>query len=163
MVETCGFFGTFIETRYGGYPVPVPPGDEKVAYDVHCFCGLIDSDGMACVLDQPQAERRAMFRSLRKLGMAKLVDFTKKAATALRRSGRSLHRKQDRSAISGLLRPFEDIYFKRLRTQAYSRLYRHIISSEAFIPYMLNCERMEKEGGNPFDPKEWTPEKLKDL
>jgi hypothetical protein len=161
--ETCTFFGTFIETRYSGYPVRVPPGDERTFYEAYCYCGLIDGDGMSCLLGQPISERRRMERSMGKLGLHKLVENVKRAAAALKKSGLSLGRKANRAALSALMRPFEDKYSNKLRENAYARLYRFIGSSRAFLPYALNCARMEKEGGNPFDPKEWTPEKMANL
>jgi hypothetical protein len=161
--ETCGFFCTFIETRYPGHPVPVPPGDERTFYQACGLCVLIDSDGMAGLLEQPVSERRAIFRSARKLGQHDLVENAKKAAAALRHSGLVRGRRRDHSAVSDLMRPFEDRYFGQLRGRAYARLYRFIASRKAFLPYALNCARMGKEGGNPFDPREWTAEKLRAL
>jgi hypothetical protein len=98
-----------------------------------------------------------------KLGLHKLIDNVKRAAAALKKSGLLLGRETDHAAISHLMRPFEDKYYNKLRENAYARLYRFIGSSRMFLPYALNCARMEKEGGNPFDPKEWTPEKLANL
>ena len=92
-----------------------------------------------------------------------LRENAKKATAALRKSGLSPGRKKDGQAISALMRPFEDKYHRRLRERAYARLYRFLASHKAFLPYALNCARIEKCGGNPFDPKEWTPEKLKTL
>jgi len=79
----------------------------------------------------------------------------------LRRAHLSLKRKADHQAIDEILKPFERTYFDRLRRGAYARMYQFIMASDAFIPYALNCQRMQKKGGNPFDPKEWTPEKMK--
>src|SRR6185503_7256658 len=80
--EACGFFCTFIETRYPGHPVPVPSGDEKTFYEACGFCLQIDSDGMAALLDQPASTRRAMEHSLGQLGLSKLVDLAARATEA---------------------------------------------------------------------------------
>jgi hypothetical protein len=160
--ETCTFFGTFVETRYDE-PKNIPVGDERLLYHVYCLCGMIDGDGMDCLLAQPESERRSLYRSARKLGLTKLVDNAHAATAALRRAGVSLKRKSDQEVIDEILKPFERMYFDRLRHGAYARMYRLISASDAFIPYALNCQRMQKEGGNPFDPKEWTPAKMKGL
>jgi hypothetical protein len=102
-----------------------------------------------------------MLRSARQLGLGKLADNAKSAAMTLRKSGLSLKRARDRSAISTLLRPFEQHYYDQLRQDAYKCLYDFFSSSEAFVPYVLNCQRMDRDGGNPFDPKEWRPPKFK--
>jgi hypothetical protein len=159
--ETCTWLGTFIETRYD--PEHIPAGDERLFYHVYCLCGMIDSDGMDCLLAQPEADRRALYRSARKLKLTKLVENAQAAAAALRRAGLSLKRKTDWQAISEILKPFERKHHKRLRRTAYARMNRLISSSDVFIPYALNCQRMQKDGGNPFNPKEWTPAKMKGL
>jgi len=161
LVETCTFFGTFIETRYD--PESIPAGDEKLLYDVYCLCGLIDSDGTDCLLAQPPAAKRAMYRSARKLGLTKLVKNAQDAQVALRQASLSLTRKADEEGISKILRRFERRYFDQLRRPAYARMCRLIGGSDAFIPYALNCQRMEREGGNPFNPREWAPDKMSSL
>jgi hypothetical protein len=159
--EVCSWFGTFIETRYN--PRKIPAGPERQFYHLHCFCGMIDSDGMACLLAQPEADRRGLYRSARILGLTKLVENAQAAATALRQSGLSLKREGDREAITEVLKPFEKRYYDQLRDTAFARMHRLLISCDVFIPYGLNCQRMEEDGGNPFDPKEWTPEKIRSL
>ena len=124
---------------------------------------MIDSDGMDCLLSQPATERRSLFRSARKLGLTKLVDHVQTAAIAVRKAGLSIKDKFDQRAIANVLKPFEKRYYDRLRRDAYERMYRLICGSDAFTPYALNCQRMQKDGGNPFDPKEWTPAKMKNL
>ena len=157
--ETCNFFGSFIETRHD--PRHIPPGDEKTVYGVHCFCGLIDSDGMISLLQQPLADRLSMYRSARKVGVTGLVEMAKGAAAAVKKAGLSPKQREHRESVNALLRPFEKRYYYEIRDRAYARLYRFICSSEAFIPYALNCARIEREGGNPFNPKEWTDAKMK--
>ena len=161
MEETCTFFCTFIETRYD--PKSLPAGDEKLLYHVYCLCGMIDGDGMGSLLAQPVGQRRALYRSARKLGLTNLVENARKAAVALHRAGLSLGRKRDRQRVAEILKPFHRLYYDRFRRRAYARMHRLILASQAFIPYALNCRRMETDGGNPFDPKEWTPAKLKSL
>src|SRR5262245_49868384 len=122
--EQCGFFCYYIETRYPGHPVPVPPGDERTFYQACGFCLQIDGDGMASLLGQPDSERQEMERSLQQLGLVKLTTLAAQAADALRQSGLTLGRQSDHSRISALMRPFEDKYYDELRDRAYARLYR---------------------------------------
>ena len=158
--ETCGFFTTFIETRYPGHPVPVPPGDEKTFYDACCFCGMLDSDGVASLLGQPASVRQAMEHSLEQLGLTNLIELAGRASDALSQAGLSLERRRDEPAISTLMEPFEEEYYDKLRDPAYARLHKFMSSSRAFVSYARNCARIDRTGGNPFDPKEWTPEKM---
>ena len=160
--ETCTFFGTFIEWRHRGVPDKVPKGDEGAFYDAYYFCLSIDCDGMRAALGLPEGQKRRIFRTLRKLGLSKLVENTKEAAAAFRKSGLRLGVGPDWQAVSALMRPFEKVYYRQLRLPAYARMHR-LLSSKAFLPYALNCHRLDKEGGNPLDPKEWTAKKLKSL
>src|SRR5437762_7016809 len=109
LVETCTFFGTFIETRYD--PKNIPEGDERLFYHAYCLCGLIDSDGMDCLLAQPQSEKRAIYKSAGKLGLTKLAKNAQAADAALQRASLSLKRKRDQQAISEILKRFERVYF----------------------------------------------------
>jgi len=158
--ETCGFFCTYIETRYPGHPVPVPPGDERTFYQACGFCLQMDSDGMTSFLEQPAAVRQEMERSLQQLGLDKLIALAAQAADALRQSGLTLGRKSNHSRISALMRPFAEKYYDELRDRAYARLYKFLSACQSFLPYALNLARMERDSGNPFDPKEWSAEKM---
>ena len=101
-----------------------------------------------------------MERSLQQLGLDKLIALAAQAADALRQSGFTLGRKRDHSRISALMHPFEEKYYDELRDRAYARLYKFLSASQSFLPYALNLARMERDSGNPFDPKEWSAEKM---
>jgi hypothetical protein len=159
LVDECIMWCTFLEYRYyepvKGISTEKATADEQTAYDVHCFCGMIDADGMSCLLSQPDAKLQSMSLSLRRLGLGGVVDNANAAAAALKASGLSLHQDSDRERVSELLRPFEDMYYRRLRKRAYSRLKNFIQSSDVFLAYALNIQRCEREGLNCYDPKEW--------
>jgi hypothetical protein len=160
LAEECGMWCTFLEYRYfdkeKGICTDNATDDERIAYDVYCFCGMIDADGMASLLSQPESKLQKLFESLSKLGLTALIKNVKEAADAVKKSGLSLEEKGDRSAVSQLLRPFQDEYYGRLRKRAYSRLRKFIHSSRVFNRYAANVLRCEQEGLNCYDPKVWT-------
>src|SRR5579859_6115083 len=120
VVEECTTWGMFIELRYIYPGLPIATDNERIAYDVYSFCGMIDSDGMGCLLSQPQSKRQLLFQSLLNLGLAEQVENATNAASALQNSGLSLEGNDDREATSKLLRPFEDRYYRDLREPTYN-------------------------------------------
>jgi hypothetical protein len=162
LVDECVMWCTFLEYRHydrdKGITTERATDDERIAYDVYCFCGMIDADGISALLSQPEAKFQSMSQSMRRLGLAEVVDNVNAAADALRASGLFPPEDSDRERISGLVRPFEETYYRRLRKRAYSQLKRFIQSSDAFLVYAQNIQRCEREGANCNDPKEWSVE-----
>jgi hypothetical protein len=159
IVDECIMWCTFLEYRHydpdKGISTEKATADEQTAYDVYCFCGMIDSDGMSSLLSQPDAKLQSMSQSMRRLGLGEIVDNAKAAADVLKGSGLSPRQDSDHEQVSELLRLFEDIYYRRLRKRAYSRLKKFIQSSDVFAGYARNIQRCEREGVNCYDPKEW--------
>ena len=159
LAEECAMWCTFFEYRYydeeRGICLERASEEERTAYAVNCFCGLIDGDGLAAVLSQPERELNFMFRSLKRLELVALLENSERAAATFKESGLRPSNLTDRSAISQLLRPFEEIYFNRLRKKTYARLRRFIHSSSAFASYAANVRRCEKEGMDCYDPRSW--------
>src|ERR1041385_9082937 len=94
IAEECGMWCTFLEFRYFDPEKGVATDDatveERTAYEVQSFCGIIDSDGIACLLSQPDAKLESMFASLEKLHLGRLVWMAKDAAAVIRGSGLSV-------------------------------------------------------------------------
>lgn len=90
LAEECGMWCTFLEYRYldkeKGICTDKASDDERLAYDIYCFCGMIVSDGMKSLLSQPESKLQAMFESLAKLGLTGLIKNIKAAADALKKS-----------------------------------------------------------------------------
>jgi hypothetical protein len=89
-----------------------------------------------------------------------LVNNVEKAENALTKAGLSLRRKSDWEEIKKVLRPYEKKYFAMQMVKAYRRLNDYLGEHMEFLPYAQNLARMEKRGGNPFNPREWTEGKL---
>ncbi len=160
--EECVMWCTFLEFRHcdsdKGISTEGATEDERTAYDVYCFCGMIDADGIAGLLSQPEAKFAAMSRSLRKLGLDEIVDNANAAAAALKASNLFPPSDDERERVSELLKPFEEKYYRRQRKRAYLRLRRFIQSSEVFVGYARNVQRCAREGLNCYDPKQWSRE-----
>lgn len=154
IVQECMMWGTFIELRYRIPENPIATEVEQIAYDVHSFCGMIDSDGMTCLLSQPEAKLHQIFKSLRAPSLTEHVQNVVEASAALQKAGLSVEN-DNPDAISSILGPFEKKYYETLRKPAYERLLELINSSEVFEFYghvELYCQQEEL---NIFDPKVW--------
>src|SRR5262245_43251710 len=80
LADDCGMWGMFIEYRHydpdKGICTDNAKDDERIVYDVICFCGMIDSDGLQCLLSQPENKLALISQSCLKLGLVQLVENT---------------------------------------------------------------------------------------